>query len=57
MLIDAMAAFERRLRRRDRIMGGGIGRGAKPPSEAIPGDVPTAVKELVRSLREEAKAI
>src|SRR6266581_3990564 len=29
----------------------------RPPGRVIPGDVPTAVKELVRSLREEAKAI
>jgi electron transfer flavoprotein beta subunit len=29
----------------------------RPPGRIIPGDVPTAVKELVRSLREEAKAI
>src|SRR5262249_8625195 len=31
---SAMAAFERRLRRRNRILGGGFGRGAKPPSES-----------------------
>jgi hypothetical protein len=30
---------------------------ARPPGRIIPGDVPTAVKELVRSLREDAKAI
>jgi electron transfer flavoprotein beta subunit len=30
---------------------------ARPPGRIIPGDVPTAVKELVRALREEAKAI
>jgi electron transfer flavoprotein beta subunit len=29
----------------------------RPPGRIIPGDVPTAVKELVRSLREDAKAI
>src|SRR5213594_311726 len=29
----------------------------RPPGRVIPGDVPTAVKERVRSLREEAKAI
>jgi len=29
----------------------------RPPGRVIPGDVATAVKELVRSLREEAKAI
>jgi electron transfer flavoprotein beta subunit len=29
----------------------------RPPGRIIPGDVPTAVKELVRSLREEAKVI
>jgi electron transfer flavoprotein beta subunit len=29
----------------------------RPPGRVIQGDVPTAVKELVRSLREEAKAI
>jgi electron transfer flavoprotein beta subunit len=29
----------------------------RPPGRVIPGDVPTAVKELVRALREEAKAI
>jgi electron transfer flavoprotein beta subunit len=29
----------------------------RPPGRIIPGDVPTAVKELVRALREEAKAI
>jgi electron transfer flavoprotein beta subunit len=29
----------------------------RPPGRIIPGDVPTAAKELVRSLREEAKAI
>jgi hypothetical protein len=49
MLIEAMTAFERRLCRRNRILGGGIGRGAKPPAEGV--------KELVRSLREEGKAI
>ncbi len=30
---------------------------ARPPGRIIPGDVPTAVKELVRALREDAKAI
>ena len=30
---------------------------ARPPGRIIPGDVPAAVKELVRSLREDAKAI
>jgi len=29
----------------------------RPPGRVIPGDVPAAVKELVRSLREDAKAI
>ena len=29
----------------------------RPPGRIIPGDVPTAAKELVRSLREDAKAI
>jgi electron transfer flavoprotein beta subunit len=29
----------------------------RPPGRIIPGDVPTAAKELVRALREEAKAI
>lgn len=29
----------------------------RPPGRVIPGDVPTAVKELVRALREDAKAI
>jgi len=29
----------------------------RPPGRIIPGDVPTAVRELVRALREEAKAI
>jgi electron transfer flavoprotein beta subunit len=29
----------------------------RPPGRVIPGDVPAAVKELVRALREEAKAI
>jgi electron transfer flavoprotein beta subunit len=29
----------------------------RPPGRIIPGDVPAAVKELVRSLREDAKAI
>jgi electron transfer flavoprotein alpha/beta subunit len=29
----------------------------RPPGRIIPGDVATAVKELVRSLREDAKAI
>jgi electron transfer flavoprotein beta subunit len=29
----------------------------RPPGRIIPGDVPTAVKELVRALREDAKAI
>jgi electron transfer flavoprotein beta subunit len=29
----------------------------RPPGRIIPGDVPTAVKELVRSLRQDAKAI
>jgi len=29
----------------------------RPPGRVIPGDVGTAVKELVRALREEAKAI
>jgi len=48
-VINAMTAFERRLRRRNQIMGGGIGRRAKPPSEGV--------QELVRTLREEAKAI
>ena len=51
------SAFERGLCPRNRILGGGFGRGAKPPAESIPGDVSTAVKELVRALREEAKAI
>ena len=30
---------------------------ARPPGRVIQGDVPTAVKELVRALREDAKAI
>jgi len=30
---------------------------ARPPGRIIQGDVPTAVKELVRALREDAKAI
>jgi hypothetical protein len=29
----------------------------RPPGRIIPGDVPTAVKELVRALREDAKAV
>ena len=29
----------------------------RPPGRIIQGDVPTAVKELVRALREDAKAI
>jgi electron transfer flavoprotein beta subunit len=29
----------------------------RPPGRVIPGDVPTAVKELVRALREDAKAV
>ena len=29
----------------------------RPPGRILQGDVPTAVKELVRSLREDAKAI
>ena len=30
---------------------------ARPPGRILQGDVPTAVKELVRALREDAKAI